>query len=130
MMDRKTYQEFLMESVDIGNCINTAIARLLSESSFQKAEPLPSPEWAIAHGKLERLLKDVDASPHGLKRLDLWRSAGVALSVEQDFNGDIVVKKRWEDGFVVTLFFARSKAEASVFIKGRWLNCLNEAIAR
>jgi len=130
MMDRKTYQEFLMESVDIGNCINTAIARLLSESSSQKTELLATPEWAIVHGKLERLLKDVAASPHGLKRLDLWRSSGITLSAEQDFNGDIVVKKRWEDGFVVTLFFARSKAEASVFIKGRWLNCLNEAIAR
>jgi len=133
MTDRKTYQEFLMESVGTGNCINTAIGaigRLLSESSSQKAEPLPAPEWAIARGKLERLLKDVAASPHGLKRLDLWRSSGVALSVEQDFNGDIAVKKRWEDGFVVTLFFARPKAEASVFIKGGWLNCLDEAIAR
>ena len=119
-----------MESIDIGNCINSSIARLLSESSSQKAKPLPSPEWAIVCGKLERLLKDVDANPHGLKRLLLLKSSGVTLSAEQDFIGNISVKKRWEDGFVVTLFFARSKAEASVFIKGRWLNCLNEAIAR
>ena len=130
MMDRKTYQEFLMESVDIGNCINTAIARLLSESSFQKAELLPSPECAIVCGKLERLLKDAPATPHGLKRLLLLKSSGVTLSAEQDFIGNISVKKRWEDGFSVTLFCAHPKAGASVFIKGGWLSCLNEAIAR
>ena len=122
-----------MESVGTGNCINTAIGAigsLLSKPSSQKAEPLPSPEWAIVCGKLERLLKDAPVSPHGLKRLDLWKSSGIALSAEQDFIGNIIVKKRWEDGFVVTLFCAHPKAGASVFIKGGWLNDLDEAIAR
>ena len=122
-----------MESIDIGNCINTAIAaigRLLSKSSSQKAKPWAVPEWAIVCGKLERLLKDAPATPHGLKRLLLLKSSGVTLSAEQDFIGNISVKKRWEDGFSVTLFCAHPKAGASVFIKGGWLSCLNEAIAR
>lgn len=92
-----------------------------------KPDLVEEPEWAIVYGKLEKRLESIPYDSNGVKQGCFAPRSGPLLaesvSVSQDGLGFISVV-----GFTSydLLFSAHPKGGCKVFVKGDWLNDLNE----
>ena len=112
----------------VATALNCTVGELFdAPENEQEPEPVEMPKWAIVYEKLEKMLEPLPFMSIGAKHKVFYSQTNPgqeSFLVTQDYVGYISVIDYVSRH---VLFLAHPKGGASIFIKGKWLEILDEA---